>query len=582
MTLPPRFLETLHQRVSLVSTVAKKVKLTRKGSDYWGCCPFHKEKTPSFSVSEEKGFYHCFGCGAHGDAISFVMQSENLPFPEALERLAHSVGMEVPKYEKTRPQQTSLYQLLEDACTFYQEQLFQPIGEQARKYLLKRGVPQELISQFRLGYAPHGNALKAFLLKKGYTEQDMIAAGVVGKATDASRENYDYFRDRVLFPIMNRKGQVIAFGGRIMAQGEPKYLNSPETELFHKGENLYALFQSLETIRQEKQMILVEGYMDVISLHAAGIHNVIAPLGTALTERQIELLWKYVEEPTICFDGDTAGRNAAYRACDRAFPILQEGRSLRFAWLPDGLDPDDFVKAFGAQELRKVLSETTSLSDLLWQRLLEKQKTDTPERLAQLEKQIKLLLSKMQNATVRAYYSRDLSQRLFALTKEQRAKQRTTRKPTSKTHVPNLHPYQNELKMLLAYLVLYPQISDEFLEPLAQLHIHDKKTTQYLQALCSEIVPEITTQDLQDRLRKQCPNLFTYLATQLDALKRSRKNEEKARQDMTEMLSVLQKGEIDAELHALMAEYAQTLDPALWKRICLLKQEKEKLQEDAD
>ena len=578
MSLPPRFLETLHQRVSLVSTVAKKVKLTRKGSDYWGCCPFHKEKTPSFSVSEEKGFYHCFGCGAHGDVISFVMQSENLPFPEALERLAHSVGLEVPKQENARPQQTSLYQLLEDACTFYQEQLFQPVGEQARKYLLKRAVPEELITKFRLGFAPHGNVLKAFLLKKGYTEQDMISAGVVGKSTEPGRENYDYFRDRVLFPIMNRKGQVIAFGGRIMAQGEPKYLNSPETELFHKGENLYALFQSLESIRQEKQMILVEGYMDVISLHGAGIHNVIAPLGTALTERQIELLWKYVEEPTICFDGDTAGRNAAYRACDRAFPILQEGRSLRFAWLPDGLDPDDFVKAYGAQELRKLLADTTSLSDLLWQRLTEKQKTDTPERLAQLEKQIKQQLARLQNPTVRSYYARDLSARLYNLTKAKT--NRPNKKTSSKMSVPNLHPYQNDLMMLLAYLIVYPEIAEDFLEPLSQLHINDKKLVQYLQLIGTEATSDTTSEALQERLRKQAPNLFVYLATQLDALERKRKTVEQARQDMAERLTLLQKSEIDMELQALMTEYSQTLDPALWKRICLLKQEK--LQSDAD
>ena len=252
--------------------------------------------------------------------------------------------------------------------------------------------------------------------------------------------------------------------------------------------------------------------------------------------------------------------------------------------MPDGLDPDDFVKAFGAQELRKFLSNTTSLSDLLWQRLTEKQKTDTPERIALLEKQIKGLLARMQNPTVRAYYSRDLSQRLYALTKEKTSqqKQRTGKKTTLKASVPNLHPYQNELKMLLAYLILYPQISDEFLEPLSQLHIHDKKMVQYLQLVGSEMTDEVTTEVLQERLRKQSPGLFVYLATQLDALERSRKTEEKARQDMTEILSVLQVGEIDVELQSLMAEYEQTLDSSLWKRICLLKQEKEKLQEDAD
>ncbi|MBT3306711.1 MAG: DNA primase, partial [Alphaproteobacteria bacterium] len=330
MSFSDQFLEDLRGRAGLADVVGRRVKLTRKGREHSGLCPFHKEKTPSFTVNEEKGFYHCFGCGEHGSVFDFVMQTEGLTFPEAVERLAGEAGMEIPQdspEERQRQEQRqTLYDVTEKAAKFFKTQLHQPAGKAALEYLKGRGITDDTIQRFGLGFAPDGRGvMKEALSFEGIDEGRMIAAGLIIQPDDKSRDSYDRFRGRVMFPITDTRGRVIAFGGRILGQGEPKYLNSPETSLFHKGRVLYGQKMASGPARKSGEIIVTEGYTDVIALHQAGFENAVAPLGTALTEDQIKILWKIVPEPVLCFDGDAAGQKAASRAAERALPLLASG-----------------------------------------------------------------------------------------------------------------------------------------------------------------------------------------------------------------------------------------------------------------
>lgn len=592
VTFSPRFLDDLRNKISLVSLVGKKVKLSRKGHEYVGLCPFHREKTPSFTVSEEKGFYHCFGCGAHGDAITFTMQMEKMTFPEALEHLAHSVGMEVPKasaQEVARTKkQLSLFGIMEKACQFYEQQLFKPAGKQALDYLRSRGLDATDIKKFRLGYAPSGSLLRQHLLREGCDEKDLIDLGLVCKKQDYFGDNFDYFRDRVLFTIMDKRGHVIAFGGRVMGAGEPKYLNSPETILFHKGENLYAYTQSLETIRQTNNVILVEGYMDVIALHKVGITNAVAPLGTALTPEQIQILWRVAPEPIICFDGDGAGRRAADRACNRALPILTPGHSLRFVWLPDGLDPDDFAKAYGKVGVENLLKGAKPLSWLLWHRLIDGKNFDTPEKMAMLEKEATEVVAEIQNPTVRGYYEKEINAELKKFTKEMLYTKRTGRRLPEPAMaqfepMPVLAPHLNEAKMLLAYMIAYPEVCGCFLESLSFLKTADRKIMRLLEILTNEMAENahISAQELHQLLeRKYSKNIFIYLAPQMEVLQRAQKTPEEVKMDVNKRMRALQLLALEEDISHLMKEFEENPTSEIWTQILSLKQEKEKLMEN--
>ncbi len=371
MTIPSQFLEELRARVGLAEVVGRRVALTRKGREHTGLCPFHKEKTPSFTVNEEKGFYHCFGCAAHGGAIDFLMNMDNLSFPEAVERLAAEAGMTVPSdtpEEKERERQRqSLFEVTEAAAVFFEKNLRMPEGKAALDYLGARGLDDGVIAHFRIGFAADSRgALKGALARQGISEDHLIAGGLLVRPEDEQRRPYDRFRRRVIFPIGDRRGRVIAFGGRILGEGEPKYLNSPETPLFHKGRTLYGLAQATAAARKTGEVIVTEGYMDVIALHRAGFENVVAPLGTALTEEQIAALWRLARQPILCFDGDAAGQRAATRAAERALPILKSGHGLRFATLPAGEDPDSLIGSMGPQALARILAAALPLSDAIW------------------------------------------------------------------------------------------------------------------------------------------------------------------------------------------------------------------------
>jgi DNA primase len=415
MAFPPRFLDELRQRVSLAEIVGRRVKLIRRGREFTGLCPFHNEKTPSFSVVEDKGFYHCFGCGAHGDVIGFTMQTENLSFPEAIEQLARRAGLEVPqetREERERAErQATLQGVVDAAFTFFHTILHGAEGRAARAYLEQRGLDDATMRRFRLGFAPESrDKLKRALVSSTIPESLLLEAGLLRKP-EGGGESYDYFRNRVIFPIGDRRGRMIAFGGRVMDDGQPKYLNSPETPLFQKGRNLYGWALARVAAAKDPSAVVVEGYMDVIALHRAGFITAVAPLGTALTEVQIEELWRMAPEPVLCFDGDSAGQRAAARALSRALPILKPGLSLRFAILPASEDPDSLILRHGAAAMRALLERAQPLAEVLW-RLESSHPADTPERRAALEKRLDQQVRLIADRSVQEHYRNFFRERL--------------------------------------------------------------------------------------------------------------------------------------------------------------------------
>ncbi|HYD98358.1 MAG TPA: DNA primase [Alphaproteobacteria bacterium] len=391
MGFPNAFLDELRARLPLSEVVGRRVQLRRAGREFQACCPFHNEKSPSFTVNDKKGFFHCFGCGAHGDAIGFVMQFHNLEFREAVERLAGEAGLDVPRetpQERQREQQRAgLHQVLEMACQFFQAQLAAPGGRAAREYLLNRGLDAAAIAEFRLGYAPADfQALRSHLAKQNVTDQQMVEAGLLKMPEEAGRKPFGFFRDRVIFPVGDRRGRIVGFGARLMGGEGPKYLNSPDTELFHKGQLLYGMARAREAGGDGRPVIVVEGYMDVIALVRAGWPGAVAPLGTALTEQQIEVLWRFMPEgrgePILCFDGDTAGRRAAQRAVDRIMPLLGPGRTARIAFMPAGEDPDSLIRQKGARAMADVLEAARPLAEVLFEMVAAEHRLDTPESRA--------------------------------------------------------------------------------------------------------------------------------------------------------------------------------------------------------
>src|SRR5579875_3243024 len=427
MAFPPRFLDELRHRISLAEIVGRRVKLMRRGREFTGLCPFHNEKTPSFSVVEEKGFYHCFGCGAHGDVIGFVMQTENLAFPEAVEQLARRAGLEVPKAtpeERQRAERAATLQgAIEAACAFFEAQLRAPEGRAARDYLASRGLDDATVKRFRLGYAPDSrDALKRTLGGK-FPEALLIEAGLIHRSDDG-RAPFDYFRNRVIFPIGDRGGRIVAFGGRVIGDGQPKYLNSPETPLFAKGRVLYGWAAARAAAARDSTAIVVEGYMDVIALHRAGF-------GTALTESQIEELWRLAPEPILCFDGDAAGQRAAARALDRALPLLKPGHSLRFALLPSGDDPDTLIRRQGAAAMRAVLDSATPLAEMLWTIEKSAGPLQTPEQRAALRARLRERVRRIAERSVQEEYIRFFAERLSPPGATRRALPRGGRRPAA-------------------------------------------------------------------------------------------------------------------------------------------------------
>ncbi|OYX98187.1 MAG: DNA primase [Hyphomicrobium sp. 32-62-53] len=420
MRFSPHLLDEIRARLAVSQVVGRKVALKKKGREWSGLSPFKMEKTPSFFVNDQKGFYHCFASGEHGDIFTFLIKTEGLTFPEAVERLAAEAGVTLPKPEvrdqEVYDQRQRLSAVLDASVTFFEEQLAGPGGAEARRYLTeKRGLRRETIKAFRLGYAPQSRtALKEYLTKAGFTVEEQALSGMLISGEDI-REPYDRFRHRVMFPIGDWKGRTIAFGGRALDPDAPaKYLNSPETPLFHKGHNLYNAHLARAIAHDKERVIAVEGYMDVVALTEGGFAESVAPLGTALTPEQVALLWRMTPEPVLCFDGDSAGKKAAYRAIDTVLPMLKPGMSVRFAFLPDGLDPDDLVRQQGPEAMEAALSAAQPLAQVLFDREWAQDDWSTPERRARLEQQIRILTARIEDGSVRSHYEQDMRRRLQA------------------------------------------------------------------------------------------------------------------------------------------------------------------------
>ena len=419
MTLSTAWLDELRARTVLSAVISPSVKLLRAGREWKACCPFHNEKTPSFTVNDDKGFYHCFGCGAHGDAIRFLTDHRGMPFMDAVKELAAKAGMDVPapdpKAREQAERAASLTDVMAEVAKYYSDQLNGINGSEARDYLKRRGIRQDTIQRFGLGLAPDSRtALKRALAHLG--EDRLVETGMLIRPDDGG-ETYDRFRGRLMFPIRDPRGRVIAFGGRILGDGEPKYLNSPDTVLFDKGRTLYNLDHASPASRSAKRLIVVEGYMDVIALDRAGISEAVAPNGTALTEAQIERLWRLDPSPILCFDGDSAGRKAAIRAAHRALPLLGPERTLRFVELPPGQDPDDVVSSGGRQAVEALFAEPEPLVERLWRHELDAVPLATPEAWAGLKQRLLGHASAIGSPDLARLYREDWLDRFYELRK---------------------------------------------------------------------------------------------------------------------------------------------------------------------
>ncbi len=425
MRFPPSFLDDVKARLPVSDVVRRRVKLVKAGREWKGLSPFNAEKTPSFFVNDQKMAWFDLSAGKNGNIFDFVMETEGLTFPEAVERLAGEAGLTLPRSspeaEAQEQRRAGLHEALDMAAEFFSATLNGPSGRPAREYLAERAIAPDAQKQFRLGYAPAEKyALRDHLATKGVAKETMIEAGLLIHGEDIAVP-YDRFRDRIMFPIADRSGRPIAFGGRALAKdAAAKYLNSPETPLFHKGAVLYNHHLARKAAHTSGRVIVVEGYIDVITMATAGFAETVAPLGTALTPDHAALLWKMAEEPILCFDGDNAGRKAAYRAIDMGLPLIGSGRSLRFALLPEGQDPDDLIRADGAPAMAERLAHGVAMADLIWLRETEAQDLATPERRAGLERRLRDIAQEIGDETLRRYYRDDFRERLSKLFGRQR------------------------------------------------------------------------------------------------------------------------------------------------------------------
>ena len=425
MSLPPGFLDQLRDRLSLGQVVGRKVMWDNRKSnpgkgDLWAPCPFHQEKTASFHVDDRKGFYYCFGCHAKGDAISFVRETENVGFMEAIQILAGEAGLPVPERDPQAQQKaderTQLVDVMEQAVQQLRLNLNMAVAGDARDYLARRGLDADALARWDIGFAPPGwDGLRTALTGKGAKLDDLLKAGLV-KASDKGREPYDTFRDRIMFPIRDARGRAIAFGGRAMDPNDnAKYLNSPETALFDKSRTLYNLQKAREAAGKGQPLVVAEGYMDVIALSEAGFEATVAPLGTAVTEHHLRMLWRIAPEPIIALDGDTAGLRAAMRTIDIALPLLEAGQSLRFALMPEGMDPDDVLKSKGRGAMQKLLDGAIPMVELLWRRETDGKSFDSPERKAALDKVLRDKIKLIADPSIRSHYGQAIKDMRWAL-----------------------------------------------------------------------------------------------------------------------------------------------------------------------
>jgi len=505
MRFGENFMDEIKTRVRVSDVVGRHVKLKRQGREFAGLSPFTNEKTPSFFVNDEKGFYHCFSSGKHGDAISFFMEVEGLSFPEAVERLAEMAGVEMPKADPQAEQRAArnkkTISWMEQAQIFFEKSLYRDVGSAARDYLKGRGLTKTAAENFGMGYAPnHFSALKDELMQQGASAKVLIEAGLIIEPEDKGREPWDRFRDRIMFPIHDARGRLVAFGGRAMdKEAKAKYLNSPETPIFQKGKLLYNYHRARKAISNPQNgargMIVAEGYMDVIALSRAGFEYAVAPMGTALTEDQLALLWRAGPEPILCFDGDKAGLRAAFRSVERALPLIRPGQTLRFAILPDGQDPDDLIKAKGRGAMEEVLTRAIPLVDMVWEREVQAEPLNSPEAKAGLKSRIFAALKEIQHDDVRVQYQTALLDRFdaeFGRKKKQYSGGTWNNKAVNRKASPALKATMQSgaieaarEKRLIGAILEWPELLEHVDEALFELQFRSPQALQMQRALLS-------------------------------------------------------------------------------------------------
>ncbi|KHT65510.1 DNA primase [Photobacterium gaetbulicola] len=424
--IPRTFIDDLISRHDIVDIVDARVKLKKQGKNFGACCPFHNEKTPSFSVSQEKQFYHCFGCGAHGNVLDFVMEFDRLEFVEAIEELASQLGLEVPREQGSGGGQSGsrskeklgLYEMMGQISQFYQGQLRTQEGQVAIDYLKGRGLSGEVVKKFGIGFVPdQWDLVRNRFGRDMSAQQALVSAGMLIENDNGRR--YDRFRGRVMFPIHDRRGRVIGFGGRVLGDGTPKYLNSPETPIFHKGRELYGLYEVLQAHREPEKLLVVEGYMDVVALAQFGVDYAVASLGTSTTGDHIQMMFRQTGTVVCCYDGDRAGRDAAWRAMEQALPYLNDGRQLKFMFLPDGEDPDTYIRQYGQEGFEQQVDQAMTLSDFMFSTLLQQVDTSSNEGKAKLSTLAVPLIDKVPGGTLRLYLREMLGRKLGLPNEEQ-------------------------------------------------------------------------------------------------------------------------------------------------------------------
>ena len=495
-SIPRTFIDDILTKINIVDLINSRVKLKKAGRDYQACCPFHHEKTPSFTVSDKKQFYHCFGCGAHGNAISFLMEYDKLEFVEAVEELAGFLGLEIP-YEK-RPHfndngkqvgyqtKRNLYELMQEIAKFYQQQL--PLNIPAQSYLQQRGLSAEIIERFQIGYVP--NAMDTVYRQFGKTREEQQKLFDLGMLSRNDRGNvYDKFRNRIMFPIRDRRGRTVAFGGRVLTDEKPKYLNSPETVTYHKGSELYGLFEALQAEDSPQKLLVVEGYMDVVALAQFGVNYAVASLGTSTTSEQIQLLFRSTEQVICCYDGDRAGRDAAWRALENALPYLEDGRQLKFIFLPDDEDPDSFIRQYGKQGFEEYIENAQSLSEFLFAHLTPQVDFSSKEGKAKLAALAIPLIKQIPGDVLRLDLRNTLAKKLGILDPTQlESLLPNPAKSHNETTVPTMQFKRTPMRILIALLLQNPELVKFIpdLEPLKNLDEPGYDLLAELTALCRE------------------------------------------------------------------------------------------------
>ncbi len=541
MLYPKNFLDEIQARIPVSEIVGSRIKIQKAGNEFKACCPFHSEKTPSFTINDQKGFYHCFGCGAHGDVISFLTNHDKMSFKEAVEQLATRAGIQIPKPSKQQKQQYKTldrgYKLLEAAASWFEQQLLHPNNQRALLYMLERGISKTILKTFKVGYAPsNSNKMIEALSSLGYSKIEMEKFGLIRKSTKKQGEYYAFFRDRIIFPVFDIKGRVVAFGGRILphAYGGPnpalgktpaKYMNSSDSEIFHKGTMLYGHMQNVRrAIANGQKLVIVEGYMDVIALAQFGYIAAVAPLGTALTENQIEAAWRLIttdklKAPIVCFDGDTAGMRAATRAIDRTLPILKPDHSLHFAFLPNGHDPDSLIRENGKAAFNDIVAKPLNLFSMLWEEVAKDRDLKTPESLAGFKDAITNKARYIANKNVQDLFIKQIEKRFreeFLSFKYKKFNKKTP--PDNKfskantAFRPNFSSLKQKpnatnirLKILFAALLNYPELFDDFGEIFGMTSISDNIFKNLKNDLIDIITenPDISANELQEILSQK-------------------------------------------------------------------------------